>query len=50
MLDNLKQSDLSRDKIIIFVVYDVEQAKEMDYILNVTDKGTVEVMTKEDFK
>lgn len=36
--------------MIILVVYDVEMAKEMDYILNVTDKGTVEVMTKEDFQ
>jgi hypothetical protein len=31
------------------VTYDLDQATEMDYILHVTENGTVEVMTPADF-
>jgi len=50
IIDNLLGSELTVEKMIITVVYDLDQAKEMDYILNVTDNGKVEVMTKEDFQ
>ena len=34
----------------MIVTYDNDQAAEMDYILRVTDAGTIEVMTQADFK
>lgn len=49
ILDNVLRGDITRDKIVVLVTYDLDQAKEMDYILNVTDQGTVTVMTQADF-
>lgn len=50
LLDNLVHGEITKDKIVVLVTYDLDQATEMDYILHVTDEGTVDVMTQADFK
>ena len=50
VLDNLRSGELTRDKIVFLVTYDQYQATEMDYILHITDHGTVEVLTPTDLQ
>ena len=50
VLDNLRTGELTRNKIVFLVTYDQDQATEMDYILHITDKGTVEVLTPTDLQ
>jgi ATP-binding cassette subfamily C (CFTR/MRP) protein 1 len=50
LLDSLVHGEITKGKIVVLVTYDLDQATEMDYILHVTDEGTVDVMTQADFK
>lgn len=45
LLDNIAHGELTKDKIVLMVTYDHDQATEMDFILYVTESGTVDVMT-----
>jgi hypothetical protein len=45
-MDNVLRGPLTADKIVFLVTYDLNQAAEMDFILHVTDEGSVDVIQK----
>jgi len=45
IINNLVHGEQTKEKIVVMVTYDNDQAAEMDYIVRITDAGTVEVMT-----
>lgn len=50
IMENLMKSELTSNKIVMIVTYDIASAKEMDFIINVSDEGKINVMTKDDFE
>ena len=44
VLENAIKGDLCRDKVVFLVTYDLDQASEMDFILYVSDDGSVSVI------
>jgi ABC-type lipoprotein export system ATPase subunit len=45
LINNVVHGEQTKEKIVVMVTYDNDQAAEMDYILRITEAGTVEVMT-----
>lgn len=50
ILKQIKESDLFKNKLVILVTYDLDQAEQMDWVIHMSDTGSIEAsMSTKDF-
>lgn len=41
ILQEIKHGELFAEKIVLMVTYDLDQASQLDWVLHISDKGTL---------
>ena len=41
ILTHIKQGDLFKNKLVILVTYDLDQAEQMDWVIHMSDDGSI---------